>query len=327
MTTRRDFIALLGGAVGGVWPVGTWGQQPDTAIIGFLGASTAALASERVAAFTGRMRELGWIEGRNLSTVYRWTEGHAERAAAMMADLVPRQVNVIVTHGTANVIVAKAATSAIPIVFAVAADPVGSGLVANLAHSGGNATGLSLQAPDLAGKRVGLLREAVPALTRLAILLNVNNSANINELHEVETAAKSIGLSIVLLKYSRADEIPAVFQTGAGQVDALYVCADPLVNTNRTRISTLALAAHWPMMLDNREFVAAGGFMSYGPNVADLFRRAADYVDKILRGEKAADLPVQQPTKFDLIVNLTTARALGLTVPATLLARADEVIE
>jgi putative ABC transport system substrate-binding protein len=323
---RREFITILGVA-GAAWPVGALGQQTASAVIGFLGASTAALASERVAAFSGRMGELGWIEGRNLLTVYRWTEGHPERTAPMIADLVQRQVNVIVTHGTANVIVAKAATSAIPIVFAVAADPIGSGLVASLAHPGGNATGLSLQAPDLAGKRVGLLREAVPALKRLAILLNVNNPANITEVQEVETAAQSVGVNVMLLKYSRADEIPSVFQTGAGHTDALYVCADPLVNTNRTRISTLALAAHWPMMLDNREFVAAGGFMSYGPNVADLFRRAADYVDKILRGEKAADLPVQQPTKFDLIVNLTTARALGITVPPMLLVRADEVIE
>ena len=324
---RREFIALLGGTAA-AWPFAARAQQAGRLpTIGFLGASTPALASQRVAAFAQRLHELGWIEGRTVAIEYRWAEGHFKRSPEMIAEFVRLKVDVIVTHATANIIAAKQATPAIPIVFAVAADPIGTGLVASLARPGGNVTGLSIQATDLAGKRLGLLREVVPALRRLAILVNAGNPASVLEKHEVEAAARTLGLAAVTSQILNAEDIAPTFEALKGRADALYVCADPLVNTNRGRISTLALSARLPMMLDNREFVAAGGLMSYGPNFPDLFRRAADYVDKILRGTKPADIPVEQPTKFDLVINLTTAKALGLTVPPTLLARADEVIE
>ena len=225
------------------------------------------------------------------------------------------------------VLAAKQATSVIPIVFAVAGDPVGSGLVASLARPGGNVTGLSIQATDLAGKRLELLREVVPGLRRLAIMANVGNPAAVLEMGEVQAAARTLGLEVATLEIRRAEDIAPAFEALKGRADALYVCADPLVNTNRIRINTLALGARLPTMYGDREYVEAGGLMSYGPNFPDLFRRAADYVDKILRGAKPGDLPVEQPTKFDLVINLTTAKALGLAVPPTLLARADEVIE
>jgi putative ABC transport system substrate-binding protein len=324
---RREFIALLGGTAA-AWPFAARAQQAGRLpTIGFLGASTPALASQRVAAFAQRLHELGWIEGRTVAIEYRWAEGHFKRSPEMIAEFVRLKVDVIVTHATANIIAAKQATPAIPIVFAVAADPIGTGLVASLARPGGNVTGLSIQATDLAGKRLGLLREVVPALRRLAILVNAGNPASVLEKHEVEAAARTLGLAAVTSQILNAEDIAPTFEALKGRADALYVCADPLVNTNRGRISTLALSARLPMMLDNREFVAAGGLMSYGPNFPDLFRRAADYVDKILRGAKPADIPVEQPTKFDLVINMTTAKALGLTVPPMLLARADEVIE
>jgi len=323
---RREFIRLAGVAAAG-WPLSARGQQARQPTIGFLGASTAALASERVAAFERRLKELDWIVGRNIAIEYRWEEGQFKRAPDMIAEFLGLKVDVIVTHATANIVAAKKATSEIPIVFAVAADPVGTGLVASLARPGGNVTGLSIQATDLAGKRLGLLREVLPGLARLAILVNAGNPASVLERHEVEAAARTLGLSTITAEVRRADEIEAAFEAVKDRAQAVYVCADPLVNTNRTRISTLALSRRLPMMLDNREFVAAGGLMSYGPNIADLFRRAADYVDKILKGEKPANLPVEQPTKFDLIINVTTARAFGLAVPPMLLARADEVIE
>ena len=223
-------------------------------------------------------------------------------------------------EGNPPVLAAKQATSAIPIVFAVAADPVGSGLVASLARPGGNVTGLSIQAPDLAGKRLELLREVVPGLRRLAILANVGNPGAVLEMGEVQAAAHTLGIEVVTLEIRRAEDIAPAFEALKGRAEALYVVADPLVNTNRVRINTLALAARLPTMYDSREYVEAGGLMSYGPNFPDLFRRAGDYVDKILRGAKPADLPVEQPTKFDLVINLTTAKALGLTVPPSLLA-------
>ena len=283
--------------------------------------------SQWVAAFVQRLRELGWIEGRTVAIEYRWAEGRSERFAEIAAEFVRLKVDVIVTAGTAAVVAAKQATSVIPIVFAAAGDPVGTGLVASLARPGGNVTGLSIQATDLAGKRLELLREVVPGLRRLAIMANVGNPAAVLEMGEVQAAARTLGLEVVTLEIRRAEDIAPAFEALKGRADALYVVGDPLVNTNRVRINTLALAARLPTMYGSREYVEAGGLMSYGANFPDLFRRAADYVDKILRGAKPADIPVEQPTKFDLVINLTTAKALGLDVPPTLLARADEVIE
>jgi putative ABC transport system substrate-binding protein len=235
-------------------------------------------------------------------------------------------VDVIVTGGNA-VAAAKQATSVIPIVFAVAVDPVGSGFVASLARPGGNITGLSLQQPDLAGKRLVLLREVVPGLRRLAIIANVEYPAAALELGEVQAAARALDIDVVALEIRRADDIVPAFESLKGRAEALYVAADALVTANRTRINTLALGARLPTMSPYREYVETGSLMSYGPNITDLFHRAAEYVDKILRGAKPADLPVEQPTKFDLVINLTTAKVLGLAVPPMLLGRADEVIE
>ena len=221
----------------------------------------------------------------------------------------------------------KQATAVIPIVFAVGIDPVGSGLVANLAKPGGNVTGLSLQATNLAGKRIEFLREVLPQLRRLAIIFNVGNDQTVLEMGETQAAARTLGLEVAPLEIRRAEDIVPAFEAVKAQADALYVVIDQLVVANRTRILTSALGARLPTIFSTQDFVRAGGFMSYGPNYADLFRHSADYVDKILRGTKPGDIPVEQPTKFELVINLVTAKALGLTIPESFLVRADEVIE
>jgi putative ABC transport system substrate-binding protein len=266
------------------------------------------------------------IVGRTVAIEYRWAEGRSARYLEIAADFVRLKVDDIVTAGNATLEVQRA-TSTIPIVSAITADPVGAGLVASLSRPGGNVTGLSVQRTDTAGKRLEILREVVPGLGRLAILANVGFPDSVQEMDEVQGAANTLGLATAKLEVRRAEDIAAAFEVLKSGADALYVCSDALVNANRIRINTLALAARLPTMHGVREFVEAGGLMSYGPDYPDLFRRTADLVDKILRGAKPSDLPVEQPTKFDLVVNLTTAKALGLEVPPTLLARADEVIE
>jgi ABC-type uncharacterized transport system substrate-binding protein len=324
---RREFITLLGGAPI-AWPLIARAQQPATLpTIGFLGQSTPVVESQRLNAFLKRLRELGWIEGRTVAIEYAWGQGSSERFAEIAADFVRLKVAVIVTSGTANVIAAKQATSVIPIVFAVAGDPIANNLVASLARPGGNVTGLSTLATDLAGKRLELLREAVPGLRRLATIGNVDNSLAVLEMSEVQAAAGRFGLEAATLEIRRAEDIAPAFEALKGGADALYVVADPLANTNRARIHTLAMGARLPAIYNAREHVEAGGLMSYGPNFPDLYRRAAEFVDKILRGTKPADLPVEQPTRFDLVINLTTAKALGLDVPWILQQRADEVSE
>src|SRR5262245_16607552 len=323
---RRAFIALLGGAAA-AWPLGARAQQPSKLpTIGFLGTVTPTAQSQYTAAFVQRLRELGWIEGRTVAIEYRWAEGRSERFAEIAAEFVRLKVDVIVTTGGA-LLAASQATSVIPIVLAVAADPVGTGFVASLARPGGNVTGLSGQATDLAGKRLELLREVVPGLRRLAILTNVGYPAAVLETREVQGAARTLGLEVVTREIRRAEDIAPAFETLRGDVDALYVPADALLNSNRTRINTLALGARLPTISTWRDFVEAGSLMSYGPNFLDLYRRSANYVDKILRGAKPSDLPIEQPTKFDFVINLTTAKTLGLAIPESLLLRADEVIE
>jgi putative ABC transport system substrate-binding protein len=322
---RRELFTLLGGAA--AWPLGARAQQPaKLPTIGLLGAATPATWSLYIAAFVRRLRELGWIEGRTIAIEYRWAEGRGERFAEIAAEFVRLKVDVIITAGGA-VLAAKEATSLIPIVFAVAADPVGGGLVASLVQPGGNVTGLSTQFTDLAGKRLELLREIVPSLRQLAIMANAGYPAAVLEMAEVQATARTLGLEVTTLEIWRAEDIAPAFEALKDRAEALYVCSDPLTATNRVRINTLALAARLPMMYGVRENVEAGGLMSYGPNFPDLWRHAGDLVDKILRGAKPADIPVEQPTKFDLVINLTTAKALGLTVPDKLLALADEVIE
>jgi putative ABC transport system substrate-binding protein len=323
---RREFITLLGGAAA-AWPLGARAQQPSKLpIIGFLGSTTPSAMSQWVAAFLQRLRELGWIEGRTVAIEYRWAEGRTERFAEIAAEFVRFKVDVIVTAG-APALAAKQVTTTIPIVFAMASDPVGSGLVTSLARPGGNVTGLSLQFTDLAGKRFELLREGVPGLRRLAIFANIGYPAAVLERDEVMAMAKTLGLDVTTLEVRQAADITPAFETLRDRAQALYVAGDPLVTANRIRINTLALGARLPTMHGFRELTEAGGLMSYGASFADLHRRAADYVDKIFKGARPADLPVEQPTKFDLVINLTTAKALGLDVPPTLLARADEVIE
>jgi len=256
----------------------------------------------------------------------RWAEGRFERFAEIAAEFVRLKVDVIVTAGP-PVFAAKQATSVIPIVFATVADPLSTGLVASLAQPGGNITGLSLTSPELAGKRLELLREAIPGLRQLAIIANADYPPSMRELDEVETAARPLGIETIALKIRQAADIAPAFQALKGRAQALYVIGESLTVTNQVRIRSFALAARLPTMEPNREMVETGGLISYAPNFPSLYRRAADLVDKILRGAKPADIPVEQPTKFDLVVNLTTAKALGIEMPPVLLARADEVIE
>jgi len=318
---RREFITLLGGAA--AWPVAARGQQAGKVpVIGYLSAQVG----QNTAAFVQRLRELGWIEGRTIAIEYRWADGRGEHYAEIAAEFVRLKVDIIVVSGAA-VLPAKEATSVIPIVFTAARNPLGTGMIASLAHPGGNATGLSSQMIDLVGKRIELLREIVPGLRRLGILANVADPASVLELGEVATIARTLGFDVIPREIRRAAEIAPAFEALKGRVEALYVVTDPIMYANRTGINILAVGAQLPTIFGFREYVDAGGLMSYGPNFPDLFRRAGDYVDKILRGTKPADIPVEQPTRFDLVVNLNTAKALGLTIPETFLVRATEMIE
>ncbi len=323
---RREFITLLGASAAAALPIAARAQQTKLPTIGFLGASTPSNWIPWTAAFVQRMRELGWTEGRTVAIEYRWAEGRSERYTEIATEFVRLKVDVIVTVGTA-VAAAKQATSTIPIVFAIAVDPVGSGMAASLAHPGGNATGLSVQSTELAGKRIELLREVLPNLRRLAIIADVGYSGSVLEAAEVQAAARKVGLDVDVLEIRHATDIVPAFEALKSGAQALYVCPDALVNANHARINTLALGARLPTIHPFREYLGAGGFMSYGVNNADMFRRAGDFVDKILKGTKPADLPVEQPTKFELVINLTTAKALGLKIPESFLLRADEVIE
>jgi putative tryptophan/tyrosine transport system substrate-binding protein len=310
------------------WPLRASAQRAHKLpTIGFLGPSTAAIASERTAAFEHRLHELGWLNRRSVLIEYRWADGKAERFGEIADEFVLDNVDVIVTWGTATAIAAKRATSAVPIIFTIVGDPVGSGLVASLARPGGNVTGLSTQHADAAGKRLEFIKEVLPGLARLAIMANIENSGGVLEMQEAEAAARKLGIEPKLVPIRRGEDISTAMETLKGQADALYVAGDALFNTNRVRVNTLALAARLPSVHGHREIVEAGGLMSYGPDYLDLFRRTADLVDKILRGAKPEDIPVEQPTRFEFAVNLTTAKALGLTIHPTLLARADEVIE
>jgi ABC-type uncharacterized transport system substrate-binding protein len=321
---RREFIAGLGAAA---WPVvgraQTLGKLPT---IGILGSSSAAW-NHWLAALLERLHQLDWIENRTVTVEYRWTEGKSGRYAELAADLVRSNVNIIVPLGTPAIFAAKKATTVIPIVFPLASDPVGDGLVASLARPGGNVTGLSNQQPDLAGKRLEILREIIPNLTRLAYLANINNPTAKLSVDEVQVAARKLGLEIIPGDIKRAEDVAPVLDALKGRAQALYVAGDPLVADNQIQINTLALAARLPTIHATRGYVDTGGFVSYGPDFSDLFRRAGDYIDKILKGAKPADLPVEQPTKIELVINLKTAKALGLEIPSKLLFTADEVIE
>ena len=322
---RREFIVSLFGGVA-AWPMAARAQPAKLPTIGFLGAGGQSAWTHWTAAFVQRLQELGWIEGRTVTIEYRWAEGRTERFREIAAEFARLKVDVIVTVGSA-VHAAKEATSTIPIVFAVAVDPVGSGMVNSLARPGGNVTGVSIQETELAGKRIGLLREILPGLRRIAVIANVGYPASVLEVTEVREVARKSGLEVKLLEVRRAEDIGPVFDALGNETQALYVCSSALFNANIARINTLALGARLPTINALREYVEAGGFMSYGTNNRDLFRRAGEIVDKILKGAKPADLPVEQPTAFQLVINLTTAKALGLKIPEAFLLRADAVIE
>jgi putative tryptophan/tyrosine transport system substrate-binding protein len=322
---RREFIAFVG-STAVAWPLAARAQQPGKLpTIGFLGTD-ASVWSPWTAAFVQRLRELGWIEGHTIAIEYRWSEGRPARHAEIAAEFVRMKVDVIVTNAFAARTV-KQATSVIPIVFPLGIDPVGGDLIASLAQPGGNVTGVTAQQSDLAGKRLELLREILPRLRRLAIIGNVGFPQAVLEMGEVRAGARTLGIEVALLEIRQAEDIGPAFETLKAQADALYVVGDALVHTNRTRIITFSLSARLPTIAGLHDFVEAGALMSYGPNISNQFRRAAELVDKILRGTKPGDIPVEQPTKFDLVINLTTAKALGLKVPEALLLRADEVIE
>ncbi len=321
---RRQFITLIGGAA--ALPLAARAQQTKIPTIGFMSVSTPTAWSRFVSAFEQRLVELNWINGRTVAIEYRWAEGRSERFVEISAEFVRLNVDVILTGGSA-VLAAKRATQTIPIVFALANDPLGAGLVASLSRPGGNVTGLSLQGPDIGSKRLGLMHEALPGLRRLAIIANPASPQAAAELQQVKAEAIGLGFDPAGLEIRRAEDFAPAIDALKGRADALYACADALVSANASRINALALAARLPTMFYAREYIQDGGFMSYGPNVPDLFRRSADFVDKILRGAKPGDIPVEQPTTLELIINLKTAKALGLALSSTLLATADEVIE
>ena len=322
---RREFIALLTGAAIARPRIASAQQPGNPPTIGYLGGS-ASLESDWLAAFVSRFGELGWIEGRTVTIAVRWSEGRPERVAEIATEFVRQKLDVIVTYGGA-VATLKKATTSIPIVFAIAVDPIGSGLVASLSRPGGSVTGLSLQAADTAGKRLELLREVVPSLHRLAIMFDAAYPATILEMGNVQNIARNLGLDVVPHGIKRAEDIGPELEALKGQTDALYIVENALLGANGARIAAFALNIKLPTTFTSGNLVRAGGLMSYGPDYPAMFRRAADYVDKILRGTKPGDLPVEQPTKFDLVINLKTAKALGLTVPHNLLVLADEVIE
>jgi putative ABC transport system substrate-binding protein len=322
---RREFIAFVGGTAA-AWPLAARAQKSDKVpIIGFLGATTPAIWSTWVAAFLQRLRELGWIDGSTVAIEYRWAQGRDELYAEFAAEFVRLKVDVILTAGTDATIAVKKTTSEIPIVFAAVGDPVGTGLVASLAHPGGNVTGLSNEQADLAGYRLELLHEVVPSVRRVALLGNIGNPLILLEMRAAEEAAPKLGLEVFRLGVRKAEEIESAIESVRARADALYVCTDPLISTNRVRINILAIGEKLPTMNSFREYVQAGGLISYGPNFPDLFRRTGDFVNKILRGARPADIPVEQPVKFDLMINTTTAKVLGLTIPEKILVRASEV--
>jgi putative ABC transport system substrate-binding protein len=323
---RRQFIASLGG-VSVAWPFAAHAQQPALPVVGFLSAIPPN--NSFLAAFRQGLTETGYVEDQNIKIEYRFAERNYDQLSEMASDLVRRQVAVIVAAGgSPSAIAAKAVTATIPIVFTGIDEPVSDGLVASLNHPGGNVTGISAFGAELGGKRLELLREMIPHASAIAMLMNPNYSAGVTEAANIEQAAHASGLELFVFRATSENEIEAIFDTLAGrQPDALVVGVDPFFNSRRERIVALALRNSIPAIYDWRAFVVSGGLMSYGTDFANGYRSGGTYVGRILKGEKPADLPVQQPTKFELVINLKTAKALGLTVPQTLLVAADEVIE
>jgi putative tryptophan/tyrosine transport system substrate-binding protein len=323
---RREFITLLGGAA--AWPLMARAQQPAMPVIGFLHGASSDGYAPMVAALRQGLQEAGYVEGHNVAIEYRWAEGHYDRLPALAADLVRRQVAVIVTGGTPPAFAAKAATSTIPIVIAVGIDPVQAGLVASLSRPGSNLTGLALLTVELAAKRLELLHELLPTATVLAMLVNPTTPLTEPETRGMLHAGRSLGLQLHVVNASTESEIDIAFRTLVElRTDALVVSVDPFLNNQRAQIVALAARHAVPAIYGLRECATAGGLMSYGNDLADLYRQSGIYTAKILKGAKPADLPVQQAVRVEFVINLKTARTLGLTFPITLLGRADEVIE
>jgi putative tryptophan/tyrosine transport system substrate-binding protein len=327
---RREFIAAIGGAAA-VWPFAVRAQQSAMPVIGYLGIGSPD-TEVSLAAFRQGLSEAGYAEGQSVTIHYRWAEGDPERFPALAAELVMLKVHVILTAGgTLAAIAAKRATAAIPIVFTAVGDPVEEGLVANLARPGGNVTGLSVTLPDLIGKWLELLKEAVPGASRVALLLKPDAMPDrVREvrLKEADVSARALGVELQVFEARGREDFDGVFSDmSKARAGALVVWPTPVFQLERRRLADLAAEHRLPAVFPSRSHVEAGGLMSYGPNLPDLNRRAAIYVGKILKGTKPSDLPVEQPTKYELVINLKTAKALGLTVPPSLLARADEVIE
>jgi putative ABC transport system substrate-binding protein len=296
--------------------------------LGYLGASSPTLEPEILEAFRQGLRDLGYVEGQSIAIEHRWAEGHEDRLPELATELVGLKVDVIVTTGTPGTLAAKRATQTIPIVMTATGDPLRSGLVTSLARPGGNVTGVSFMSTDLAAKRIELLKDAFPRIARLGVLYNPDEVATTPELRETEKAARTLGVTLDLLQSHRSDELESLFATASREgVDALIVFAHGFAYRNGKRIVELAAQYHRPTMYGYCEFVEIGGLISYGPNLLAVVRRAATHVDKILKGANPGDLPLEQPTKFDLAINLKTAKALGLTIPPSQLARADEVLE
>jgi putative ABC transport system substrate-binding protein len=325
--TRRVVVSLLGVAV--AWPHALRAQQgANVPRVGFMGNSTEALEANLVGPFREGLRELGYQEGRNIVVEYRWAEGNYERFAALIAELLAAKVDVIVTAGTPAAIAVKKATTTVPLVMVAVGDPVGTGLVPSLARPGGNLTGLSSIAPDLEGKRMELLREVVPKLAHLGVFYNPANPFHTVSMRNARTAAEALRIKLLPLTVRASQDLDGAFAAILREKpDALLVLADRVYLHERKRMMDFSAQHRLPTANAHKEMVEAGGLMSYGPSYEDMHRRAADYVDKILKGAKPGDLPIQQPTKFDLKLNLNTAKALGIDVPPSLLARADEVIE
>jgi putative ABC transport system substrate-binding protein len=324
---RRKFLAtLLGGAAAG-WPLAARAQQPAMPVVGFLHTSTAAPFLDMVGAFRKGLNEAGFIEGQNVAIEYRWAEFQYDRLPALAADLVARRVTVISVFGPPAALAAKAATVTIPIVFSVGVDPVDTGLVASLNRPGGNLTGVTLLTASLGAKRVGLLRELIPKADLMAVLVNTT-SEGMTQAKDVQDAARKAGLRAIVLNAATDADIDAAFATLSRQrIGGLMVGGDQFLDTRRDRIVALAARHSMPTIYHRRVFVAGGGLMSYGTSIADVYRHVGVYTGRILKGEKPADLPVLQPTKFELVINLKAANALGLTIPPGVLAIADEVIE
>ena len=325
---RRQMIVALSGAA--AWPIAARAQQMGKVPrIGYLGSSSPSLEPHFVEAFRQKLRELGHIEGENIAIEYRWAEGQDRRLPELAAELVRLQPNVIVTAGTPGALAAMQATKTIPIVMASSGDPVGGGLVASLARPGGHVTGGTIVGPQIEGKRLDLLKEAVPELSRVAVLWNPSYPASVSYFNTIENAGRTLRISLdPVAEVRRANELDnAFFAIASARPRALLVVADRFLLAHRKRIVEFAVAKRLPGMFPYREYVEAGGLMSYAPSNIELFRGAATYVDKILKGAKPGDLPVQEPTKLELIVNLKTSKAIGLTVPESFLLRADELIE